>query len=497
VETDPGGIDATVTDTHDLRYGPKTERVLAVLRQARELKPDEVAALDSAEASVHRQIERAWDDLRAAIRTEPWRGWCLAAGNDAWDALAVAAARAGISVPSARTASEDAFWHVVSRPGLGAARAARLIAIGLAAPPGVDRSLVAMVRHPWDSVAGDPDDPHRNDSSLTRSRRGLLDDFMTERGVDEPFDNSWFPRGYGTSTAIAPGMPCDFGPGGVAWHCFESHGHPFELTYPLEGARERLEADLAETSAQVSCDGPASIRADFTYPAVDLAVCKNHEQWLRRHRLLNGRRRIVTAPFSDCVGAYRFDWPPQDGWPGWDPPFVGGQCPAVAGEAHQEMRAIAAEAFGEDWPANRSEAVVWLALHVSPCRPDQFNAFSAGPLWALQADRPAEPSDPTDETLSAGTRVGYLGQTSDPAEGYLALLFAVKDGAQAGRRLIVEPPDYGRGTTGGLAANVAIAPIDRSPHEDRNASDRLEARLRHAVLAPLLRRITTFDVFGE
>jgi hypothetical protein len=150
-----------VTGAYNLRYGPNTERVRAVLRQARELTPDEVAALDSAEASVHPQIERAWEFLRAGFDAEPWRDWCLAAGDDAWDALAVAAGRAGISVPSARTAPEDAYWRVMNRPGFGAARAARLVASLLTAPPGTDPSLVSALRHPWDEVVWDAEDARK------------------------------------------------------------------------------------------------------------------------------------------------------------------------------------------------------------------------------------------------------------------------------------------------------------------------------------------------
>jgi hypothetical protein len=88
--------------------------------------------------------------------------------------------------------------------------------------------------------------------------------------------------------ALGPGSTCDFASGGIVWHCDGDHAHPFELTDPLKGALERLEAHLAETSAQVPCDGAASVRARFTYPAVELVVCSKHEHWLRRHWLLNG-----------------------------------------------------------------------------------------------------------------------------------------------------------------------------------------------------------------
>ena len=123
---------------------------------------------------------------------------------------------------------------------------------------------------------------------LWRRRQRLFVDFMRRQHGGRTFDDSWFPRRDGAETVLGSQTMCDFGLGGVAWHCIPGHGHPFELTDPLDGAMERLEADLAETSVQVLCDGVASFRTGFTYPELELVVCGSHEAWLRRHCLLHG-----------------------------------------------------------------------------------------------------------------------------------------------------------------------------------------------------------------
>lgn len=131
---------------------------------------------------------------------------------------------------------------------------------------------------------------------LWRRRRRLFDDFFLDHLPGRSADhgrlsldsNEGISGRHGAGPALGPGTACDFAPGGIVWQCQGDHAHPFELTEPLKGALERLEAHLAETSAQVLCDGPASVRAGFTYPEVELVVCGNHERWLRRHWLLNG-----------------------------------------------------------------------------------------------------------------------------------------------------------------------------------------------------------------
>lgn len=123
---------------------------------------------------------------------------------------------------------------------------------------------------------------------LWRRRQRLFADFMRRYHDGRPIDDTWFRRRDGAETGLGSQTLCDFGLGGVVWHCIPGHGDPFELTDPLDAAVERLEADLAETSVKVLCDDAASIRARFTYPEVELVVCGSHEVWLRRHCLLNG-----------------------------------------------------------------------------------------------------------------------------------------------------------------------------------------------------------------
>jgi hypothetical protein len=130
--------------------------------------------------------------------------------------------------------------------------------------------------------------PWIQNERLWRRRRPALGDFRPNRP----------PRWHGTEPTLGLGAPCDFAPGGIVWRCEPGGQHYFELTIRRDLAKECLEADLAETSAEVPCTGLASGLFGFSIPETKILACGIHERWLRRHDLLNGMDSGLIARFT-------------------------------------------------------------------------------------------------------------------------------------------------------------------------------------------------------
>jgi hypothetical protein len=142
-----------VIDAAEIQYGPNSPQVLAVIYQADQLTPDQLAALDAAEASMHEELGAAWAALRQASSPE-WRSLRSAAGNDAWDAVAAAAQRAGITVPLAQREGDPDDWDSTTNAGFGAARAAQAVAGAIVAPPSTQPDVVITLSRPWGEIVG-------------------------------------------------------------------------------------------------------------------------------------------------------------------------------------------------------------------------------------------------------------------------------------------------------------------------------------------------------
>ncbi len=122
----------------------------ALIYRAGHLTGEEIAALDRAEAigAVHRHV--AWDLLRDAYDTDPdlWASR-LAARDRAWDAVNRSLARL-----DREPLPDDGYWHVTTRRGAGAARAARYAACALLDPRRLDDGVGELLLAPWREVIG-------------------------------------------------------------------------------------------------------------------------------------------------------------------------------------------------------------------------------------------------------------------------------------------------------------------------------------------------------
>ncbi len=95
----------------------------AIIDRASRLTRAEIVRLDIADRE-HPELQLAmWDVLRSQLETEPARTLRFMARNEAWAAVNVSLAAAGID-----EAIDDGYWRVTTRVGWGAARAARFAA---------------------------------------------------------------------------------------------------------------------------------------------------------------------------------------------------------------------------------------------------------------------------------------------------------------------------------------------------------------------------------
>ena len=117
-----------------------------LLRRARRLTPDEIAALDAAEDEYHDLLVASWDMLRDASTHEARRH----ARRAAWSAVGDAAEAAGL----ARPADPGPEWRAARGPAYGAARAARYAATALVAGDRLDPDYRDALLRPWREVIG-------------------------------------------------------------------------------------------------------------------------------------------------------------------------------------------------------------------------------------------------------------------------------------------------------------------------------------------------------